>query len=196
MNHQSDQYYIDDVTSGNTDAYATLVERYQNFVYTLVFRMVRNREVAEEISQDTFIKAYTALSGFQGKSKFSTWLYTIAYRKSLDYLKTKKRQGTAVGIESDLTAHMIADVKNALQLLEDKERKKTVKNAILELSENEAALITLFYFEEKDIKEISKITGMSPSNIKVKLHRSRKKLYTLLKTYNVSENDMSNERAV
>ena len=196
MDHQSDQYHIDAILAGDIDAYAILIERYQNFIYTLVIRMVRNREIAEEIAQDTFIKAYSSLAGFEGKSKFSSWLYTIAYRKSLDYLKAKKRQATPVDIDSDLTAHIIEDVKNAFQLLEDKERKEIIKNAILKLSEMEASLITLYYFKEKDIKEISSITGMSPSNIKVKLHRSRKKLYTLLKSYHVSENRIPNERAI
>ena len=69
-----------------------LVDRYKDFIYTLALRMLKNREEAEEVSQDTFIKMYKSLSKFKGDSKFSTWLYKVAYNNCLDRIKKNKKQ--------------------------------------------------------------------------------------------------------
>ncbi len=184
MNHQSDQYYINQVLKGQVNDFSVLVERYQNFVYTIVFRMIKNKEQAEEIAQDTFVKAYMSLSKYRGEAKFSTWLYTIAYRKSLDAIKATKRIIRSEDI-GELNEGEIKVIHNALSCLLDKERKEIISNSILKLPEDEAALITLFYFEEKSIKEIVEIMGLSIDNVKVKLYRSRKKLYSILQ-YHIS----------
>ena len=86
----NDQYYINLITQGDTIAFSVLVERYKDLVFTLTYRILKNREDAEEASQDTFIKAYKSLSKFKGDSKFSTWIYKIAYNTSLDRLKKTK----------------------------------------------------------------------------------------------------------
>ena len=99
MNYPSDQYYIDRVLEGRTHAFSFLVERYQGLVYTVVYRMVKNKEQAEEIAQDSFIKAFESLKTYRGDAKFSTWLYTVAYRKSLDAIRANKRVKTLGFIE-------------------------------------------------------------------------------------------------
>ena len=78
MNTKPDEYYIKQTLSGNVNAFAILVERYKNMVYTLSIKIVKNKEEAEEISQDAFVKAYKSLKNFKGESKFSTWVYKIA----------------------------------------------------------------------------------------------------------------------
>lgn len=85
-----DQHYINLVLKGDTNAFAVLVDRYKDLVYTLSLRMIKNREEAEELSQDTFIKVYRSLGKFKGESKFSTWLYKVAYNTCLDRLKKNK----------------------------------------------------------------------------------------------------------
>ena len=180
MNTTTDQYHIDQTLSGNTAAFGQLVERYQDYVFTIVVRMTRNKEEAQEIAQDTFVKAYQSLSSFRGESKFSSWLYTIAYRKTLDRIKQQKRTVGSEDIdqcnEGDLGA-----VTNALDYLLLEERKSVINKAIESLAPDVAAIITYYYYEELSVKEIVDITGLGADNIKVKLFRGRKKLFTLLK---------------
>ena len=87
----TDQHHIEQTLAGDPQAFGELVRRYQDYVFTVVNRMVQHREEAQEITQDTFVKAYSSLKSFRGESKFSSWLYTIAYRKALDRLKKNKR---------------------------------------------------------------------------------------------------------
>ncbi len=180
---------------GDTRAYGALMERYQDFVFTIVYRMVKVREEAEEVSQDTFIKAFESLSTFRGDSKFSSWLYSIAYRKALDRIRKNSKYQTSELIE-EITESNFESIENALQYLQEEERKKIIQESILKLPEAEAAIITLYYFEEQSIKEIASITELSEDNIKIKLYRSRKKLFTLLKHFVLPEITNSNGKAI
>ena len=195
MNHQSDQYYIRLILEGKTNVFAILVERYQDMVYTVAHRMVRNKEEAEEIAQDTFIKAFKVLDTYRGDSKFSTWLYTIVYRKSLDGIKKKKRTRVFELIE-EISESDIELVHDALSYIQDKERKQIISDSIKKLAEDEAVIVTLYYFEEKSIKEIKEIINLTENNIKIKLYRSRKKLYSILKHHILPEMNTNNGKAI
>ena len=180
MNIKPDEYYINQTLEGNVNAYAFLVEKYKHMVYTLSIRIVNNREEAEEISQDVFVKAFKKLDSFKGDSKFSTWIYKIAYYASLDVVKRNKRFIHSENID-DFKDGELSNVQDALEYLHEKERKKVIDEALLRLNEDERTILTLYYFEETPVKEISKIVGLSVDNIKTKLFRSRKKLATILK---------------
>lgn len=195
MSHQSDQYYINQVLGGTTNAFSFLVSRYQKMVYTVVYRVVKNREVAEEVAQDTFIKAYKSLKNYRGEAKFSTWLYTIAYRKSLDVVK-KNKHFISIPVIEEISEGEMGLVDDALNYLQAEERKKIIADSIMKLPEDEVVIITLYYFEEKSIKEITKIVGLTTDNIKIKLFRSRKKLYSILKHYVLPEINNNNGRAI
>lgn len=195
MSTNTDQYLIEQTLGGNTRAFGTLVERYQDFIFTIVLRMVKVREEAEEVAQDSFVKAFESLESYRGDSKFSSWLYSIAYRKALDRIRKNKRQQT-MGLIEEITEGDQASVENALQILEDNERKQMIQDKIMQLPEQEAALITLYYFEELSVKEIATITDLSQDNIKIKLYRSRKKLFTLLKDSVLPEISNNNGRAI
>ena len=180
MNTKPDEYYINQTLSGNVNAFAILVERYKNMVYTLSIKIVKNKEEAEEISQDAFVKAFKNLKNFKGDSKFSTWVYKIAYYASLDSIKRNKRFSNTENID-DLKIGNLSDIQGALEYLQEKERKKVIGDALLKLNEDERTILTLFYFEELSIKEIVEVVNLSEDNIKVKLYRSRKKLAVILK---------------
>lgn len=180
MNAKPDEYYINQTLSGNVNAFAILVERYKNMVYTLSIKIVKNKEEAEEISQDAFVKAFKNLKNFKGDSKFSTWVYKIAYYASLDSIKRNKRFSNTENID-DLKVRNLSDIKGALEELQEKDRKKVISDALLKLNEDERTILTLFYFEELSIKEIVEVVNLSEDNIKVKLYRSRKKLAVILK---------------
>ncbi len=179
MNNKPDEYYIEQTLNGNVNAYAFLVEKYKHMVYTLTIRIVKNKEEAEEVAQDSFVKAYKNLSKFKGESKFSTWLYKIAYYASLDLIKRNNRFSYTENIDN-LNEFDLENTQDALKEMEDEERKHVINDALLKLNVEERIILTLYYFEELQVKEISKVVNLSEDNIKVKLFRSRKKLATIL----------------
>lgn len=181
-----DQHYINLIINGDTNAFAILVDRYKDLVYTLTMRMLKNREEAEEVAQDTFVKAYKSLSRFKGDSKFSTWIYRIAYNTSLDRLKKNRKHFNDVAID-EFTEHQVKTIDNALSQLENEERNQAIQKCITQLPSDDAFILTLYYFEDQSLDEISKVIGLTPNNVKVKLFRSRKKLATIMKTQLESE---------
>lgn len=182
MKPDTDQELIAKTLQGQTKAYGVLVLRYQDFIYTIVLRIVKKKEEAEEIAQDTFVKAYEKLSSFQGTSKFSSWLYSIAYRKALDFLKKQRRFKPEVDIEA-IPSGSVASIENGLQKMITKERSELIQDCLMQLPETNAAIITFYYFEGLSVKEISTITELSEDNIKIRLYRSRKQLLGLLAPY-------------
>ncbi len=176
----NDQVYIDKILDGDANAFTVLVDRYKDLVYTLAIRMMKNKEEAEEVAQDTFIKAYKSLIRFKGDSKFSTWIYRVAYNTCLDRLKKNKRQQYTVAID-EYTEHQVKTLDNALDKIEEQEKQQAIQSCLELLPSEDSFLLTLYYFEELSLDEISKIVGLKPNNVKVKIFRSRKKLATILK---------------
>lgn len=179
MSQKSDEYLIKKVIRGESNAYAELVDRYKHMVYTLALKIVKNREDAEEVAQDTFFKAYNSLKYFKGDSKFSTWLYKIAYYGALDSLKKNKRQLETTKIDIS-EAYNIGSIDNALEGMEAKERVEIIKRAIQRLPGDDSVLITLYYFETLSMYEISQVMGISTNTVKVRLFRARKRLAGIL----------------
>ena len=176
MRFQDDNDYIVRVLSGDVSAYASLVAKHKNLVFTIVLKIVNNREDAEEISQDVFLKAYHSLNTFERKSKFSTWLYRIAYNAAIS--KTRKKKIEMVAIEDSVISNYSTDeINRNMNELDEDDRQIILEKALKRLPEEDNLLITLFYKNETSIDDISEITGLSVSNVKVKLHRIRKKLY-------------------
>ena len=180
MSTDSDQLQIEKIMNGDETAFAVLVNRYKNMVFALTFRMLKNREEAEEVSQDTFVKIFKSLDKFKGDSKFSTWIYRIAYNSCLDRIKTYKREYPKVGID-EFTENQVRTLETAYDLMEYADRKKSVQECLHRLPAEDNVLITLFYYKELSLAEISKIMGIDQNNVKVKLHRARKRLATILK---------------
>lgn len=180
MKNTEDQIYIDKVKKGELASYRFLVERYQDMVYTIAIRILRNVEDAEDVAQESFIKAYQQLHRFEGKSKFSTWLYTIVYRTSISRLQKNGVPAFSMDEETGdnfTYDHAVPQIDHMLV----QEQSRFIKQAISKLPEMEGLLITLFYMNENSVKEIEEITGLSSSNIKVKLFRARKTLETALR---------------
>lgn len=176
MKFQDDSYYIDKVLGGDVSAYAMLVSKHKNLVFSIAYKILNNREDAEELSQDTFLKAYQSLRTFEKKSKFSTWLYRIAYNGAIS--KTRKKRPEMVGMEDHIiNNYSVDEIATNVHQLDENEQGVLIGKALKKLPEEDNVLITLFYREENSIDDISYITGLSVSNVKVRLHRIRKKLY-------------------
>jgi len=178
----NDQSYIDQILQGDARAFGILVDRYKDMVYTLCLRMVGSREEAEEVSQDTFLKAYRSLEKFKGDSKFSTWIYRIAYNSCLDRIKKNKRRLWESSID-EKDYYDVAAVESGYDDLDKQARSEAIRSCLEKLPGDAGFLLTLYYLEELSLKEISKITGNNMNNLKVKLFRSRKKLVQLIQDY-------------
>lgn len=171
---------IDKVKKGDISAFNVLVEEYKNMAFTLALKLMKSREDAEEVTQDAFLKAYKKIDQFEGKSKFSTWLYTIVYHTALTRLRKKKIpiDGSALGNEENLVAYSESD--NEWRRLQRQERSTYIQLAMDQLSPEDKVVITLFYMNENSLQEICEITGWELSNVKVRLFRARKRLLKAL----------------
>ena len=178
----NDQYFIEQLQAGNTAVFADLVDTYKNLVFSLALRMLKQTEEAEEVSQDTCIKVFKGIDKFKSDSKLSTWIYRITYNSCLDRLKSKRREFMTVEIDEH-NANKIGDVGNAFEVLAQKEREEAIRECLAKLPPDDAALLTLFYFEEKKLQEIEKITDLSVNTIKVRLFRARKRLAGIMQDH-------------
>jgi len=172
----SDLVLIQNVLNGDSAQYALLVKRHQRFVFTLALRFAKNREDAEEIAQDCFIKAYKALGTFKQTAKFSTWLYTITYTTSMTFLRRKRLNTSSIHDEQtflQIENHISAFSANRY---EKQDTYRFLNEAIQQLSPDDAAVITLFYQGEQSLEEMGETLNMEPNTIKVKLHRARHRL--------------------
>jgi RNA polymerase sigma factor (sigma-70 family) len=175
MTYTEDQVWIDSIKNGNQASYAYIVDKYQHMVYNISVKILSNPDDAQDAAQESFIKAYQQIGSFAGKSKFSTWLYTIAYRTAIS--KFKVNRIITVEVDEDINAGYFSDHSpTGLEQLQLKQQKKQVEDAINKLPKIEALLITLYYMNEMPVKEIEEITGLGASNIKIQLFRARKKL--------------------
>lgn len=175
MKNIQEQVYINEIKGGDTVSYSFIIDKYQHMVYTIAFRILGNIEDSQDVAQESFIKAYQQIRQYEGKSKFSTWLYTIVYRTAISKLKENKIK--TISISNSIIENYSQDYTSPqfVQLqLNDEQRQ--IKHAIQKLPQTEALLITLFYINENTTREIHEITGLSLANIKIKLFRARKKL--------------------
>lgn len=162
--------YVKQVLSGNTSAFSYFVETYQDMAITIAYRICGNMQDAEDVVQESFVKAYRNLKSFRSDSKFSTWLYRIVYNTVVTLSKS-----------SIWIARNEADLENAAHLSREEtninlnhiEQKEMVNQILQKMPKGEALLLTLYYMEDHSVKEIGKITGLNESNVKVKLFRAR-----------------------
>ena len=142
--------------------------------------MVHSKEDAEELAQDVFMKVFRNLSSFKGDCSFSTWIYRIAYNTAISELRRKRQEFVAIE-ESQISNVSEEEVSELLGRTSTTEQLDKLEAALGQLPPDERALILLFYMKEKTVDELTVITGLGASNIKVKLHRIRKKLFVLIK---------------
>ena len=182
-----DSEIIQRVLQGDHQSYAEIVKRYQNFVFSITLRYTDNREDAEEIAQDVFVKAYRSLSDFRGASKFSTWLYTIVTTSCITFLRKKKLDTHSLDNERVFELADSQDSGFRANQVEQKSRIAMVNDAIKLLNPDDAKMITLFYKGEQTLEEIGQIMGIEPNAAKVRLHRARQRLKEKMEKYFMQE---------
>jgi len=179
MEYNGDIIYVNQVKAGNINAFSFLVDRHKDNVYNLAFRISGNHEEAEDIAQDSFIKAYRALNGFKLKSSFSTWLYRIVYNTAISQVRTRKK-GVLSLDDFPVDATDFIGYDSTEEEAEKEYRNSLINFALQKIDAEGRSLICLYYYKEMSIMEISDVTGISKSKVKVKLFRTRQKMLEII----------------
>ncbi|MDE0638080.1 MAG: sigma-70 family RNA polymerase sigma factor [Candidatus Poribacteria bacterium] len=170
---------INRILAGDETAFVRLVEKYQKQVHALAWRKIGDFHIAEEITQDTFLKVYQKLSTLKDLNQFSGWLYVIATRQCLTWLRKKRIETESLEgadtewIDESAYSRYIAE-EHAKTTVET--QREVVKKLLAKLKESERTVMTLHYFGEMTVEEISRFLGVSTSAIKLRLHRARQRL--------------------
>lgn len=176
-----DNLYLQKILAGDISKFSYFIEKYKDMAFSIAFRIVSNREDAEEIVQDSFLKAFKALNKFRHDSKFSTWFYRIVVNNSLSKIKRDRKESGDIDIDK-VSDTIIEHVEVVYKSLTNADQQKFINIALNELSIEDRLLLTLYYLNENSIVEITEITDISQENLKMKIHRARKKMYIVLES--------------
>jgi RNA polymerase sigma factor (sigma-70 family) len=181
-----DELYLRLVLEGNVSKYSYFIDKYKNMAFSIALRIVDNREDAEEIVQDAFLKAFRSLNKFRKDSKFSTWLYKIVVNSALSRTRSKRPESSPLD-DDEIAETVVESAESAYRSLDVADQKKIIHSALAALGVEDRLLLTLYYLNENSINEVSEITGIIQENVKMKLHRARNKMYVVLRTMLKSE---------
>lgn len=174
VNQPTDNYLIDRILEGDHTLYETLVQRHQSYAMTIAYKIVNNREDAEEVAQDSFVKAFHKLDTFSRMSKFSTWIYRIVSNTAITYVRKKKLN------QFDLDKAKRVPVASKDEM-EHSDRKWFIDKALSQMIPEDRMVVALFYLKDMTLEEIADITNYSTNTLKVRLFRARKRLADELK---------------
>ncbi len=172
-----DKELVEKAQAGSQEAFAALVEKYRIKMFNLAFSLTRNRETADDLAQDAFIKAYMALPKFKFQSEFSTWLYRIAVNAAKDLLR-KESKMKKISLEDSPPKTLLHEEGTAEldAAREDEKRRKLVHRALESMPEKYRAILTLRDLQGMPYGEIGTILDISPGTVDSRLHRARKML--------------------
>lgn len=187
--HSTDHDLVTFARSGSEKAYRELLDRYQRPVFSLIYRMVRDRELAEDLAQETFVKVFNHLDSYNPKYKFSSWIFKIASNLSIDTLRKKelktvsldgsRNARTADEVESTRISVASSD-ENPEELLEAKQLGEEIEEAIAQLRPEYRTAILLRHVEGRPYEEIAEIMEVPLGTVKTYIHRARGELRDLL----------------
>ncbi len=166
---------IEGIRAKGEQYFPLVVERYGGAVFSTIVRIVGSSQDAEELTQDVFMKVFDNIHRYRGESSLSTWIYRIAYNLAVSKIRRPKKELPA----SDKDA--LSGIAEPADEAPPDQRLQLLEKALQELPTDEAMLVTLFYYRDKSVAELSSITGLTEANVKVRLHRIRKKLYICIR---------------
>lgn len=179
--------------NGDEESFRIVVDRFQKQVLNNCYRIVCNRETAEDLTQEVFVEVYRSVNMFRGESALSTWIYRIAVSKSLDYLKSQKRKKRFAVVKSIFDSGMInehpktSESETPGKYLDNEERIKVLTSALEKLSENQRIAFTLSKNDEMSNKDIADVLDVSVSSVESLIHRAKTKLRKILYKYYVGQ---------
>jgi len=167
-----DDVYVEKVCQGDTDAFRYFLKKYKDMAFSLSVSIVKDEFIAEEVVQDSFVKAFNGMRSFNATSTFRTWFYRIVLNEA--FQRRKKIKKDFLEFKPDYNDE-IKDESILLELDKD-EQIYNINEALKMLPDRESVVLRLFYLEEESIKDVCEITGWTESNTKVILHRARKSM--------------------
>jgi RNA polymerase sigma-70 factor, ECF subfamily len=183
---RSDVQLMLDVKAGDEQSFALLLQRYRSPLVNFLYRMVRNREQAEDLAQEVFIRVYRARADYVPSAKFTTWLFRIATNLALNSVRDTRHQRMEISLDAPVTADAedgdertldVADKRPDIeQHLVEEARKEMIRHAIDKLPEKQRAAVLLHKYQELDYSEIAKILACSESALKSLLFRAYESL--------------------
>lgn len=175
----TDLELVEEVRNGRREAYTELMRRHQQRVYWFVRKLVGTHEDADDVTQETFVKAFLNLGDFRGDSSFFTWVYRIALNGALNAVR--KRQVINYVRENDLISRLLASGDDPHRALEQKETETRLRQAVAGLPEKQRAVFVLRYYEELSYEEISAILKTSVGGLKANYFHALKKIREVLR---------------
>lgn len=169
---RGDLDWVKRVLEGDQDAYRNLIRAYQDMAYTIAIAVVKDAHLAQEVVQDAFLKAYQRLKQFKLESSFKTWFYRIVTNEALMCLRKQKR--------NNLLFIEIPEVEIEHDDFTNEELEKYLELALLKLPPKESLVLRLFYLEQMHIQAVTEVTGWTTNNVKVILHRARKRMKLII----------------
>lgn len=176
----NDQESISRVLAGNTNAFSFLVRRHQQQAFRLAMSIVKEEAEAKDVVQESFLRAFNALRQFRSDANFATWLGRIVINQGLSSLtrRKRKRDQETNNVHQSTVSRTVAN--EAVVRLKKEYLREIIRHVLLELPPRQAIVLQLFYLEEYSLEEVVATTGFSLANVKVLLHRARKRSYAIL----------------
>lgn len=179
----SSENLVSHARRGDDEAFRLIFERYSRPIISFIYDMVGQRELAEELTQETFVRAYKNLTGLRDQSKLSTWLFGIAKNVARESIRSRYKEDHKVGIEDDYVAELSDGGLPPDSQLLNKELNRVIQDALLMLDEDKRTVFTLKVFHQRSYEEIAEITGFSIPKLKTDLHRARAEMRRRIRPY-------------
>ena len=185
MTREQELTIIRRVQHGDTEAFSVLVAAYEKNVFNVALQMTGNREDAEDMAQEAFLKAYNSLPSFRGDSKFSSWLYRIVSNVCLDFKRRQSRRpSSSLTVEDDEGETLQLDIADESQspeaLLERKLTREAVRRGLASLPDEQRQILLLREIQGLSYEEIAEAMDLEPGTVKSRIFRARKKLCAFL----------------
>ncbi len=187
MTREEEKVLLDRVHAGDVGATRTLVNLHKDRLFAFIWRMIRNHHDAEEVCQDAFLKAFASLDSFSTQFRFSTWLFTIAYRVCLNHMRRRKPLSGEVDMDTLEPIATDGPVDQTLASEHAAELQRQVWSAVNDLSPPQRAAVLLFYRHEQSCQEIAQVLQLPVATVKSHLHRARARLRDMLNESLVAE---------
>ncbi|MCU1264328.1 MAG: polymerase sigma factor, sigma-70 family [Acidobacteria bacterium] len=168
---------------GDQEAFRLIFERYSRPVISFLFDLVSNRELAEELTQETFVRAYRNLATMRAETKLSTWLFGIARNVAREALRARMRDNHQVDLEDKAVLDLSDSRPVPVERLLGKELNEVIQRSLAALDEDKRTVFTLRVFQQCSYEEIAEITGFSIAKLKTDLHRARSEMRRRISPY-------------